>query len=456
MHLLECKEAVATQESLRLSSPVSLTIEYGDQIALLSPNGGGKSLLVDLLLGNQALDRGEIQWYNRDGELGISYKMYNYLEFRDTYGTSADNQYFYQQRYSRSFQDDTMPMVNGKPLIALSSGELRRYHLEKAIATHPELLILDNPYIGLDKDAREELTSMLTDIALKKETQIIIVVSRIKDIPPFINRIIGMRNRTFLGDVNPDIFEHENSDLQKVRAKADSILKSSEKDVTCESEDIIDMENLCINYGNKKVLDNVKWSVKRGEHWVLRGRNGAGKSTLLSVVCADHPQSYACEFSLFGQMRGTGESIWDIKKRIGYFSPELHRSYYKPVSAMEIVSSGLTDSIGVYKEITEIQSRLCQDWMEVFGIKDLADKNFMKLSSGEQGLILLCRAFVKNPELLILDEPFHGLDESNRERVHTIIDAYCAVPSHTYIMVSHYAEEIPKEVDHVLDLTPKF
>jgi molybdate transport system ATP-binding protein len=192
--------------------------------------------------------------------------------------------------------------------------------------------------------------------------------------------------------------------------------------------------------------------VNEGERWALSGPNGSGKSTLLSLVCADNPQGYACPISLFGHKRGTGESIWQIKHHIGYVSPEMHRAYLKDLPAIDIVASGLSDSVGLYFRPSAQQRQICQQWMEIFGIKDIADRTFLKLSSGEQRLCLLARAFVKDPELLILDEPLHGLDSENRQRVKDIIETFCQRRHKTLIMVTHYKEELPNCITHRLEL----
>lgn len=190
----------------------------------------------------------------------------------------------------------------------------------------------------------------------------------------------------------------------------------------------------------------------RGDKWALSGENGAGKSTLLSLVCADNPQSYACDIRLFGRKRGTGESIWEIKKHIGYVSPEMHWAYLKNLPTIEIVASGLHDSIGLYQRPHEAQMEVCAWWMDIFGIAHLKDKPFLQLSSGEQRLALLARAFVKDPELLILDEPLHGLDTYNRRRVKKVIEAFCHRRDKTMIMVTHYEEELPDVITHRLHL----
>ena len=171
------------------------------------------------------------------------------------------------------------------------------------------------------------------------------------------------------------------------------------------------------------------------------------------MVCADNPQSYACDISLFGHKRGSGESIWDIKKHIGYVSPEMHRSYKQNIPAIQIVASGLKDTVGLYYTPTQQEKDQCIEWMDMFGIKHLADRKFLEMSSGEQRLVLLARAFVKNPDLLILDEPLHGLDLCNRNLVKSIVDWYMFEnPMRTLIYVTHYESELPNCIDHSLNL----
>jgi molybdate transport system ATP-binding protein len=212
------------------------------------------------------------------------------------------------------------------------------------------------------------------------------------------------------------------------------------------------MNNVSIRYGSHVILDTLNWTVHKGEKWALSGENGAGKSTLLSLICADNPQSYACDITLFGKERGTGESIWDIKKHIGYVSPEMHRAYNKDLPAIRIVASGLMDSIGLYAKPDEKDYEKCRFWMNIFGLDNMEERTFLKLSSGEQRLVLLARAFVKDPDLLILDEPLHGLDDANRKLVKDIINTFVMRKDKTMIMVTHYKEELPSCIDNSIML----
>ena len=212
------------------------------------------------------------------------------------------------------------------------------------------------------------------------------------------------------------------------------------------------MEHVSIKYGSRTILKELDWEVKNGEKWALFGPNGAGKSTLLSLIYADNPQSYANTLYLFDRKRGSGESIWDIKKRIGYVSPEMHLFYMENVPTLNIVGSGFFDSIGLYRKCTEEQQSIALAWMRVFGIEELEDRSFLTLSSGEQRLALLARAFVKDPDLIILDEPLHGLDISNKRKAARIIEQFCERPGKTLIYVTHYPHELPSCVDKRFEL----
>ena len=216
------------------------------------------------------------------------------------------------------------------------------------------------------------------------------------------------------------------------------------------------MEHVSIRYGKRTILKDINWEVRNGEKWALFGPNGAGKSTLLSLVYADNPQSYANTLYLFDKKRGTGESIWDIKKRIGYVSPEMHLYCMENVPALQIVASGYFDSVGLFRKCSQEQEEGALRWMELFGIKALKERSFLTLSSGEQRLVLLARAFVKDPDLIILDEPLHGLDISNKRKAAAIIDRFCSRLGKTLVYVTHYPQELPACVNKQIVLEKQY
>jgi len=347
-----------------------------------------------------------------------------------------------------------------KHVILLSSGELRKFQLTKTLLTNPRVLIMDNPFIGLDVNARKQLADFLTLLTRETNVAVVLVLSKTDDMPDFITHVVPvaglkvgkkMTRREYqesMAPVPPRLLSEE-----KERAILSlPYAADARTEVEPGTEVVIDFRKVNIRYGERTILKDLSFKVMNGEHWALSGENGAGKSTLLSIVCADNPQSYANDIVLFGHQRGKGESIWDIKKHIGYISPEMHRAYMKDIPAVDIVASGLSDVSGLYKKSKPEQRAICEFWMDIFGIRSCADTTFLKLSSGEQRLVLLARAFVKDPSLLILDEPLHGLDLKNRRLVKDIIEVFCQRKNKTMIMVTHYKEELPRNIDHEIYL----
>lgn len=463
---------------VRLARPVSLDFMDGEHIAIVGPNGAGKSLLVDMLTGKYPLYEGELSYDFSPSPSKAVYDNIKYIAFRDTYG-SADANYYYQQRWNAHDQDDAPvvrdllgtikddalkqqlfdlfriePMLE-KKIILLSSGELRKFQLTKTLLTSPRILIMDNPFIGLDAATRDLLFHLLDELTRLASLQIVLVLSMLDDIPSFITHVVPVSNRTVGPKMTREEYLktfHEQDTAQSFDELQQRILNYPYEYANYDSAEVVRLNKVSIRYGDRTILKDLDWTVMRGQKWALSGENGAGKSTLLSLVCADNPQSYACDISLFGRKRGSGESIWEIKKHIGYVSPEMHRAYLKNLPAIEIVASGLHDSIGLYKRPKEEQMSVCEWWMDIFGIAALKDRPFLQLSSGEQRLALLARAFVKDPELLILDEPLHGLDTYNRRRVKKVIEAFCQRRDKTLIMVTHYENELPATITHRLHL----
>lgn len=364
-----------------------------------------------------------------------------------------------EQVRDRLYEMFHLDQLLDKHVILLSSGELRKFQLTKTLLTNPRVLIMDNPFIGLDVNARKQLSDFLTVLAKETNVAVILVLSKTDDIPEFITHVVPVVDKVVMPKQTLAEYEAQKPAVPNrvlSKEKEDAILALPEADgvgdVEPGTQQVIDFRKVNIRYGERTILKDLSFTVMNGEHWALSGENGAGKSTLLSIVCADNPQSYANDIVLFGHQRGKGESIWDIKRHIGYISPEMHRAYMKDIPSVDIVASGLSDVSGLYKKPKPEQKAICEFWMDVFGIKQYADTTFLKLSSGEQRLVLLARAFVKDPALLILDEPLHGLDNVNRRLVKDVIETFCKRKNKTMIMVTHYEEELPNNIDHKIFL----
>ena len=472
---IEIVNGVPRHPTYRMKEPINFRMEKGEHIALLGPNGGGKSLLVDILIGRWPLLMNEVKYDFTPSVSALVCDNIKYITFRDSYG-DADGNFYYQQRWN-SQDMETTPLVSellpqvpdsewknnlyglfgveemlDKHLVLLSSGELRRFQLVKALLSQPRVLILDNPFIGLDASTRTLLRELLERMIRVISLQVILVLSRVDEIPPFITHVVPVEGLVCGNKIERNAFLCEAKNAEDMKMDVTENLHHLDSMNDCCHEEVVKLNKVTIRYGERTILKDLDWVVHRGEKWALTGDNGSGKSTLLSLVCADNPQSYACDITMFGRKRGTGESIWEIKKRIGYVSPEIHRAYLKNIPAIDIVASGLHDSVGLYVRPKPEQRSVCEEWLDVFGIKELKDRSFLQLSSGEQRLVLLARAFVKDPDLLILDEPLHGLDTRNRSLVMDVIRSFADREGKTLIMVSHYQEEFPECMTHSLHL----
>ena len=435
--------------------------------AVVGRNGSGKTQYIEKLRRQIASDK------------------IRYIAFTDSYGVNVDGQYYLQLRWNQHDIDHETPTVGellehayqltgddtqerralqsqlyelfhispllDKYIITLSSGELRKFQLTKTLFANPCLLIMDNPFIGLDAETRDQLKALLLMLAEQRHIEIMLVLSKTDDIPSFVTEVIELKD----GESQPPCSVEEYYQRQQPippqvlsEEKRQAILSLPIHDNDYDCQQVVDMHHVSIRYGERTILNDLDWTVRNTERWALSGQNGSGKSTLLSLICADNPQSYACDITLFDRPRGSGETIWDIKRHIGYVSPEMHRSYKHNLPAIRIVASGLMDSIGLYAVPKAGDYDKCRWWLDIFGIGHLADRPFLQLSSGEQRLVLVARAFVKDPQLLILDEPLHGLDLWNRRLVKDVIETFCQRADKTLIMVTHYQEELPACITH--------
>lgn len=438
--IISIKAGVPMLPEWQMAEPVDFEMLPGEQIALVGPNASGKTKLVEIITGKHPLKKGSIDYVFPSPTRRYVSENVKYMAFQDCYGGDTDKNYYLQQRWNQWDVEDER--------ILMSSGELRKYSLSKVLNQTPYVLILDNPFVGLDVASRAYLNDQLKAIVDGGRTQLILVLSRTDEVPDYVTHVVETRDVRVL----PKLSLSDWKACQGAEAEIGDAVPGERYHGTGTRPEIVRLNKVSIRYGQRTILRDLDWVVRKGERWSLMGPNGSGKSTLLSIVCADNPQSYACDVSLFGFKRGSGESIWDIKKHIGYVSPELHRSCKRNLEAIMIVALGLKDYHGMYTTASEEELAVALRWMEVFGVAEVAHRPFMTLSSGEQRLVLLARAFVKDPDLLILDEPLHGLDNANRRLVRDVIEKFCSDPDKTMIMVTHYAEELPPCIDHNLTL----
>lgn len=319
-----------------------------------------------------------------------------------------------------------------RQLRTFSSGERKKEFLKYCINQNPDFIIFDNPFDHLDQASRVILADSLKNLAA--DIAIIQLLNRVADVLEFVPNKVQIKDNTF--ELHP-ISKTENHFKTLTTA---SIPKALEPPHTFPESVLIKMENVSVSYDDRKITDNISWTIKQGEFWQLIGPNGAGKSTLLSLITGDNPKGFGQNLFLFGRKKGSGESVWDIKKQIGIFTTSMTDLFQKGHTLEQMILSGFFDSIGLYNEPTNLQKQIVVQWLEVIEMSALAKKRFIDLSIGQQRVALIVRAVLKHPPLLILDEPVEGLDDENVDLVIQLINTIKQETNVTILYVSHRIE----------------
>lgn len=319
-------------------------------------------------------------------------------------------------------------------VISLSNGEQRKFELIKALAQNPDLLIIDNAFNGLDANSRTLLNDML-------------------------NQLVTDGHSIILTGLTPDVFPSAIQQIFQLDKQTGKLIKRNELRFLPEElriepvivpnwnsstfSELIYLNEVSLQYNDKYVLSKVSWQVNAGECWVLSGANGSGKTSLLNLIFADNPKAYRCDIRLFGKQKGSGESIWDIKNKIGFVSPEMHQYLPARQKVNDVICSGFFDSEGLYIRPTSYQRNMAAQWLKLVGLMQLNEMLFETLSASAQRMVLVIRALVKNPPLVILDEPFQGLDPQNIRIMKNLLNGIANNTNCTMIFVSHFEDEIP-------------
>lgn len=471
---------------------LTFQIKEGEHWAILGESGAGKTALLKTIEGKFNITSGKIRRYYFEDyiqENTITDPFFTYqklIAFIDTKHSfrnlSHTTTFYYQQRYNSFDAEDAQTVaqylkeiqttykVNNpswtfeevietlklstlieSQIIKLSNGETKRLMIAAALLKSPKILLLDNPLIGLDVATRNLFNDILDTIKSRGVT--IVMATTPFEIPAAITHVAVLKGGEIIQSVKKEDYDPSLASSRKEKAldtaTLQQLLSSDEKP---QFNIVVKMENVAVSYGEIKILDNINWEIKQGEHWALSGPNGSGKSTLLSLINGDNPQAYANNITLFDKKRGTGESIWEIKKKIGFVSPELHQYFPLDNTCAQIIESGFYDTQGLFrKSIPENRAKALK-WMSLLNIEAASDQLFRNVSSSTQRLCLLARALIKNPPLLILDEPCQGLDAIQQTYFRDIIDTICALSSTTLIYVTHYEEELPRCIQHKMAL----
>ncbi|TDS10336.1 ATP-binding cassette domain-containing protein [Sphingobacterium paludis] len=442
----------------------------GEHWVIAGKSGSGKSSLAKAMVKQEKASGEVIFTFDPDNPMPAqAFYVANWYQFANLEG---DRNFYYQQRYNKQQQNDTLTVYadlihfgkkyqlnfqDAEPilqalgfencretqLIELSSGEHKKLQLVQALWLRPQLLILDEPYTGLDKRSRKNLNSILDGMANVGTT--LVLISNDRNIPDAVNRYAQIED----GQLHPV------SDLDEIKQDEERQQKPFpyflQKAPAVDNDTMIELRNVSVRYGEKQVLKNISWRVQAGEKWLLQGPNGSGKSTLLSLLNGDHPQAYTSAIFLFGNKRGSGESIWDIKQKIGIISPELHWYFDKNATVWHAIASGFYDSIGWFLQVKYEEKKQIEQLLDFFDLLEDKDKLLHTLPLGKQRLALLARTIIKNPQLLILDEPCQGLDRSQTAHFNAVLDELSGYGK-TLIYVGHYESQLPACLDNRLVL----
>ncbi len=469
-------------------SPASFELQRGECTVVTGPNGSGKSLLAEIIAGHRRPSAGTIAWPGLCGDPGahaalVSFESQERLIARerredvsaimhgelDPGHTVAE---LIREHAVEGRADAVLPPAErfgirhilSRGLRFLSTGEFRKALLAAALARRPRLLILDDPYDGLDADSRRELARLIDDLH-SAEHSLLLVTSRARDVPSCATRLIELEGGTIRRD-EPMLRRAEPGAARGGPAarrdepppgEAASAPETGEApgpDRRCTPrEAIVAMRGVRVAYGPVPVLNDVDWTVCPEDRWMIVGPNGSGKSTLLSLITGDNPKAYGQDISLFGRRKGSGESVWEIKRRIGYVSGDLQFAYPLRATVRETLLSGFYDTVGLFDEPSGHEEEIAAVWAERLGLADRLHARLRELSFGLRRVVLVARATVKDPLLLIADEPCQGLDDGHTRQVLELLEAI-GRGNATLLYVTHDPSDQPRVLTHRLELTP--
>ncbi|MCF8128977.1 MAG: ATP-binding cassette domain-containing protein [Deltaproteobacteria bacterium] len=473
----------------------SWEIKTDENWAIVGPNGSGKTTLAKALFGGVPVVRGSVRHHVRPSKenreppekVPVGYASPELFRevferellqesFRDFSGRidekttprdiviqgmqqgACEEKNF--ERDLRHFADKLrIKNILNRDICAVSSGELCKIVIVRALMRKPKLLILDEPFNGLDSRSRDDLKENLNDL-IESGVRLVLITHRFEELPSSITHVLQLKDGVIrLAGKKEQVLSSgilsEEKEEEGIRSFDLHDLPYSsfiEQGTTPVGRMLIDMRHVTVRYGDKVVLDDFNWKVNAGENWLILGENGAGKSTVLKLILGDNPQAYSNHVFVFGRKRGVGTSIWETKKKIGMVSTEFQARYPKEVPAFHVVLSGFFDSMGLFRTCSKEQKTKALEWMKTLGIHHLKERTFGSLSYGQRKLTLIARAVVKSPLLLFLDEPCDGLDRDNRKKILGVLD-YIGSNTHSRLVyVTHHEDEILPCITHRLML----
>lgn len=399
----------------------SLQLEKADNLLVVGANGSGKTTLVKAIAGLLPVSKGEIilEFLKNDP---LPYPFVH--KDKIAYISFESHKKIHQQ--NELLKDLEGFSGKKKKTFNLSTGETRKLIIEKALSKNPAILILDEPYDGLDVNFKKEFKRVIEK--LSKKCFLILVTHRLDEVFKNIKKALLVENGEIkkIGNIKDVLNEYRL--FQSKRKSVKAIKEAGKKG----DKVLIDFQNVSVKFGNRKILKDINWQVKEGGNWAILGPNGAGKSTLIKLITGENLQVFANKIKIFGKSRSELD-VEELNKKIGLVSPDL--------------SLRINDKTLVSKIIGLKNSKL----VSKLGISDLLEKKYGELSFGQKRLVLIARGLVKNPKILILDEPFHGLDSKNRIKILDEIENITQSKT-TVILITHNEDEISPSITSIMHL----
>ena len=485
--LIEIKSAKILHGGIQLFENLDFSWKKGQHWAIIGNSGKELTAFLETLQGHTVVRSGEItrpfakeysQQKNADGEVHSFRDLIAYVSQRYELKNRSNQQNFYfQQRFNSSESEQTETVreylqkghssLSGswtiekvsqalnlghlldRSLLKLSNGETRRLVLALGLMRQPLIYLMDQPLTGLDAKTRQEFGAILHEI-IQAGIHVMMTTSP-DEIPTGVTHVAQINASGIAQTWTRASFPHR--EMAQLKLEWDWRLFEKLIPATAPSDEtLIQLENVSIKYGEKQILKDLSWKIRSGERWLLRGANGSGKSTLISLLIGENPQAYSQQIFLFGRKRGSGESIWDVKRPIGFMAPELPRFFPANQTCHKVILSGFFDTMGLFKKTTPDQESSSAAWLKVFELAAVKDIPIQRLTLAQQRWTLLARALIKQPKILVLDEASQGLDDLQRALFKETVQKICELSSITLIYVSHYAEDIPDAVTQLKEL----
>ena len=476
--LLALDQVQLVYRALPALSDINWQIDPGQQWACLGPNGSGKTSLANILSGQATHFSGDYkrsQALEQDGVAYVCFERARALVERDkklddseTRADATDPGTLVQDLVLAGRQPDEhfqrwverlgIGHILQRGLRYISTGEMRKTLLISAILSEPGLLILDSPLDGLDLATQAELSGVLDELLVSAQP-VLMLCRQAEDLPAGVSHVLALeQGRILCSGKRADVLADSRlcALLDPVQQTLGELPPPAPRPYEIPPHTpLLQLRNVNVSYGELQVLQGVDWTFEPGQHCAVSGPNGCGKSTLLSLVTGDNHKAYGQDIILFGIRRGSGESVWDIKQKYGQLDNQLHLNFVRGMKVVEVVVSGFFDTIGLYDDWGDEQRSTALQWLDALGLGEHSRESFDALSFGLQRLVLLARAMVKSPLILLLDEPTLGMDGHHRRLMLQAIDHIAANCDTQIIFVSHSAGERPTCINQQLVFEPR-